>query len=80
MVVLRMSRELSIYVSEFLPLAPTMADDVRRQVRHGLADVLEWLGEDVGPAPGEPTHAIQAGVALLVSPELAARLELEGKG
>lgn len=28
--------------------------DGRRIVRHGLADVLEWLGEDVGPKPGDP--------------------------
>lgn len=28
--------------------------DGRRIARHGLADVLEWLGEEVGPKPGDP--------------------------
>lgn len=26
----------------------------RRMVRHGLADILEWLGEEVGPGPDDP--------------------------
>lgn len=29
-------------------------EDARRIVRHGLADVLAWLGEEPGPAPGQP--------------------------
>ena len=31
-------------------LAP--GEQARRLVRHGLADILKWLGENVGPPPG----------------------------
>lgn len=34
---------------------PDHRDDARRIVRHGMADVLAWLGEPVGPRPGDPT-------------------------
>jgi hypothetical protein len=50
--------EIPIVVSEQLPMEPTDAANARRIVRHGLADVLGWCGLDVGPAPGEPTHAL----------------------
>lgn len=39
-----------------LPMRPSVGANARRQVRHGLADVLEWLGETVGPAPYDPIH------------------------
>ncbi|MBT9255397.1 hypothetical protein KMZ30_07400 [Phycicoccus sp. KQZ13P-1] len=35
---------------------PTDGEDARRIVRHGMAEILEWLGEPVGPKPGEPVH------------------------
>jgi hypothetical protein len=52
-----------------LPVAPTDAENIVRQVRHGLADVLEWLGEDVGPKPGACTHAVTTPTAMFVSQE-----------
>ena len=58
-----------MFVSQLLPITPTPETDVIRSVRHGLADVLEWLGEEVGPKPGEKIHAIMAGSQLLVSQE-----------
>lgn len=58
-----------MFVSQLLPITPTLEQDVIRTVRHGLADVLEWLGEEVGPKPGEQIHVIHAGTQLLVSQE-----------
>lgn len=52
---------IKVIESPTLPLDPTSAQDARRIVRHGLADVLAWLGEDVGPKPGEQTHALLLG-------------------
>lgn len=39
----------------------------RRTVRHGMADVLEWLGEDPGPAPDDPLPSLwrMSGLALI---------------
>ncbi|MET4618688.1 hypothetical protein ABIE18_000111 [Arthrobacter sp. 2762] len=58
---------IDVVVSPALPIVPTLAQDAVRMVRHGLADILEWLGEDVGPQPGEETHIIASGGKLLVS-------------
>lgn len=44
--------------SGVLPLVPSDGENARRIVRHGLADVLRWLGEPVGPAPFEEQHAM----------------------
>ncbi|BCW78993.1 hypothetical protein [Arthrobacter sp. NicSoilC5] len=60
---------MNVFVSQLLPIPPSAEDNVIRTVRHGLADVLEWLGEDVGPKPGEQIHVIKAGSQLLVSQE-----------
>ena len=60
---------LAVVVSPLLPVPPSPAEEARRIVRHGLADVLEWLGEDVGPEPDEPTHAYRAGNTLIASRE-----------
>jgi hypothetical protein len=66
------------------PLLPSYADPgetARRIVRHGLADVLSWLGEDAGPEPAlEATHMIvieneHLGRRALVSPMLLAELK-----
>ena len=65
--------------SPALPMAPTPEQDVIRIVRHGLADVLEWLGEDVGPKPGEKTHSIVSGSNVYVSKALFDRL-CQGEG
>lgn len=58
-----------MFISQLLPITPTLETDVIRSVRHGLSDVLEWLGEEVGPKPGEKIHAIVAGNQLIVSQE-----------
>lgn len=63
-----------IVISNVLPIIPSPGEDARRIVRHGLADVLDWLGEDVGPSPGMPTHALMVGDTLHVSPDLYERL------
>jgi hypothetical protein len=65
---------LRVVVSPLLPMYPTPGEDGRRIVRHGLADVLAWLGEDVGPKPGEPTHAYRIGDVVVCSQEVADRL------
>ena len=46
--------------SSLLPTTPSSAEDARRIVRHGLADVLDWLGMEVGPEPGALTHVVVA--------------------
>lgn len=65
---------LRVVASNALPLPPSPGEDARRIVRHGLARVLEWLGEPVGPAPGVATHAVRAGDVLYVSRDLRADL------
>lgn len=37
----------------------------RRTVRHGLADVLRWLGEPVGPHPDNDPYPAVSGEQLL---------------
>ncbi|WP_343317754.1 hypothetical protein AAFM46_10920 [Arthrobacter sp. TMP15] len=64
------STALRIIVTQVLPLKPTLAQDTIRSVRHGLADVLNWLGEDVGPIPGALTHVFRSGGKLFVSAEM----------
>lgn len=48
---------IPVVACEWLPYdtVPDHCADARRLVRHGMADVLEWLGQDVGPEPGEIT-------------------------
>ncbi len=43
-----------VHVDETRHMPPR--EQGRRLVRHGMADVLAWLGEDVGPPPG-PIYA-----------------------
>ena len=64
-----------VITSNALPLPSTDAQDARRIVRHGLADVLEWLGEDVGPRPGDPTHAFMIGNTLHASVAFVGQLK-----
>ena len=54
-----------------LPLGLSPGEEARRIVRHGLADVLRWLKEDVGPSPDDRTHVLYDGVSgtLLFSKE-----------
>jgi hypothetical protein len=55
---------MRVVESPLLPLYPSDAENARRIVRHGLADVLLWLGENPGPAPGVPTRAFTIGDTL----------------
>ena len=52
---------LRVIESDALPIAPSPGAVGRRIVRHGMADVLRWLGEDVGPRPEDETHALLLG-------------------
>lgn len=67
-----MNPEMKVFISSGLPLYPSFNEDIVRQVRWGLKDVIEWLGEDVGPKPGEPIHCFYAwGTSLIfVSQEM----------
>lgn len=49
---------VDVVVSRWLPVRPGPGEVARRIVRHGLSDVLEWLGQKVGPRPEDLTHAI----------------------
>jgi hypothetical protein len=60
---------LPVIIAPSLPIAPTDAENIVRSVRHGLADVLAWLGEDVGPKPGACMHAVTTPTAVFVSQE-----------
>lgn len=60
--------------TDLLPIEPSWGEQIRRRVRHGLADVLEWLGEDVGPAQHAETQAIGTLGGLMVSRDLHRRL------
>lgn len=55
---------IPVVVSDALPIPSSPGADARRFIRHGLADWLEWLGEDVGPKPGAPTTALMIGGTL----------------
>ena len=70
---------MEIRQSPVLPMSSTDAQDARRIVRHGLADVLAWLGPSAapgghvpGPRPGEPVHAVEVHGVLFVSADLYA--------
>lgn len=65
---------MHVRVTSALPLLPTPGQDARRIVRHGMTEILEWLGEDVGPEPGAPTHVLVIDGVLQCSPEFAARI------
>ena len=65
-----------VHVSRTLPLQPSPGEVGRRIVRHGLADVLQWLGEDPGLAPDAAVHVVARSGVLLVSPEAASKLRV----
>ena len=65
---------LNVIESPLLPIDPTPSTDARRIVRHGLADVLAWLGESVGPKPGDQTHMLVLGRDLHASAAVVGRL------
>ena len=50
---------ITVVESDMLPIKPSPGTWARRYVRHGMADILEWLGEDVGPEPDAETHVLR---------------------
>ena len=71
--------DVALLVSDQLPIHPSPGEQARRLVRRGMADVLEWLGEDVGPGPHDATHAIvmadpEGPATLMVSAEAMRRI------
>ena len=62
--------------SPALPIPASPRDQAVRIVRTGMADVLQWLGEEVGEV-GKPVHVIATEGGLLVSGEAMASLRRE---
>lgn len=71
---------LSVFVSGALPIPVSPGEQARRIVRHGLADVLGWLGEPIGPGPSDQTHAIRDRSKLFVSAHMYEQLRLLPRG
>lgn len=65
---------MAVVESPVLPMLPTPGMDARRIVRHGMADVLRWLGEEVGPRAGEPTEVLIVGNTVHASAAIVGRL------
>lgn len=68
-----------VHVSDALPLIPSDGENARRMVRHGLADVLAYIGEKPGLRPYEQTHALWAAGILMVSPQHYVLLKVFGE-
>lgn len=68
--------QLPVHVSQALPIPPSAGEVGRRIVRHGLADVLDWIGEPVGPPPDAEGHVVKRADVLLISRPLAGKLRL----
>lgn len=79
-----------LLISPALPMRPSPGEVGRRIARHVMADVLEWLGEPVGPKPDELTHWVMGfdpaggndwvpSWTVFVSAEAYERLLLEGE-
>lgn len=71
---LTLSLGFEIVESSLLPVPLEPGDHARRIVRHGMAEILAWLGEDVGPSPDEQTHCYVVDRTILVSSHLMERL------
>lgn len=69
-----MTLGVPIVESNALPIWPDHKEDARRIVRNGLADILEWLGEKVGPKPGEPTMVMLVDGVIHIAPGYKERL------
>lgn len=74
---------MPVLESPALPYRPSPGEDARRAVRHAYAEasvdwlegsILDWLGERVGPKPGEETHAMVIDGKLFASREYIARI------
>jgi hypothetical protein len=61
---------MPVIVSPALPLpAPEKGSPewITRYVRHGMADVLEWVGEEVGRGPDDTTDVLVMAGQLVMS-------------
>lgn len=67
---------IPVVESDALPIKPTPGAWARRYVRHGLSDVLAWLGEEVGPEPDAETHALLVGGTMHASAAMVGRLRV----
>ncbi len=70
---------IPVVESDVLPLVPSPGMVGRRLVRHGLADVLAWLGEDVGPEPDAQTHALMVGNTIHASASIVGQWRTEAR-
>lgn len=63
---------LEIIEVDYLPLIPDHCEDVRRVMRHRMAELAPWLNFDRGPTPGAEAHAEVSHVdrVVYVSPQL----------
>lgn len=66
---------VKVVVSNVLPILPTPRQDATRIVRHGLADWVAYIGEQVGPKPGEPIHALMIGGTMHASRAFYGRIQ-----
>lgn len=73
---------IPVIVTDQLPTPISPAEEARRIVRHGLADIIRQVPElgPVGPAPDEVTHAFlvedEGARYLLVSRRLHSQIQL----
>ncbi|TCJ23039.1 hypothetical protein [Nocardioides jejuensis] len=49
---------MQVITSPHAVAPPSHGEWARRFVRHGMADILDWLGEPVGPEPHEPVPTV----------------------
>ena len=61
--------------SPHLPVVPDDVENVKRIVRHGLAEWVHYIGEEVGPKPGEAVHVLVFDRYMLASAEALDRIK-----
>lgn len=72
---------IDVMISPALPSTPTWMEDLTRYVRHKLV-ILEPVALrtfDVGPLPGDPTHAVRFGNTMMVSADLFEQLKQQAR-
>lgn len=69
---------IQVVTSPYATRPPTPGEWARRYVRHGMSDILEWLGEPVGPEPDERLPAaflIRTSGVMVVHPNIHAVMQ-----
>lgn len=69
-----------VVISQALPVESSPKEWARRYVRHGMADILDWLGQPVGPSPDARIESVSDGVRIYVSREAYHRLKEQANG